>query len=203
MNDAESHNLFWGEYARLFFFLRKRYAGAARSRYIDKRSRCFPETVSMRKTEGASMRTIRRIQWFIRFVQHAHKETVKVGNRLINNFTGRLTPKPFQYRVRTDTYTDLAEGGLRNSTTCRVLFCRKKTHLEAHCICRKKKKTYSCLGIRNKRANGKIRQTLQSLRGKCTLMPTAKNIITTTKQIIICKRIISFSSIILSRQPGI
>ena len=32
---------------------------------------------------------------------------------------------------------------------------------------------------------------------------TAKNIITTTKQIIICKRIISFSSIILSRQPGI
>jgi hypothetical protein len=41
------------------------------------------------------------------------------------------------------------------------------------------------------------------LAGKCTLMPTAKNIITTTKQIIICKRIISFSSIILSRQPGI
>ena len=40
MNDAESHNLFWGEYARLFFF-RKRYAGAARSRYIDERSRCF------------------------------------------------------------------------------------------------------------------------------------------------------------------
>ena len=108
MNDAESHNLFLGEYARLFFF-RKRYAGAARSRYIDERSRCFRSQCQY-ANRRCIYETIRRIQWFIRFV-NTHKETVKVGTGLLNNhwtFDARLS------NIGTDGYIDRASVDLNS-----------------------------------------------------------------------------------------
>ena len=81
MNDAESFHdsvPVLGEYARLFFF-RKRYAGAARSRYIDERSRCFRSQCQY-ANRRCIYETIRRIQWFIRFVQHAQGNS-ESGNR--------------------------------------------------------------------------------------------------------------------------
>ena len=155
MNDAESHNLFWVNMPDFSSSVKdmqvQRGAGTSTNG-----AGAFGASVNM-QTEGASMKPYAEFNGSYGSF-NTHKETVKVGTGLLNNhwtFDARL----YRYgRIHRPCF-----GGLELLLPARRLFCRK--HIcEAHCICRKRK-NISCLGIRNKRANGKIRQTLQSLRG--------------------------------------
>ena len=67
MNDAESHNLFWVNMPDF-------------SSSVNKWSRCFRSQCQY-ANRRCIYETIRRIQWFIRFVQHAQGNS-ESGNRL-------------------------------------------------------------------------------------------------------------------------
>ena len=181
MNDAESHNLFWVNMPDFSSSVKdmqvQRGAGTSTNG-----AGAFGASVNM-QTEGASMKPYAEFNGSYGSF-NTHKETVKVGTGLLNNhwtFDARLS------NIGTDGYIDRASVDLNSYYSL---------HLP-------EKKKHIMLGDTQQKSKWKNSADATILAGKCTLMPTAKNIITTTKQIIICKRIISFSSIILSRQPGI
>ena len=125
------------------------------------------------------------------------KETVKVGTGLLNNhwtFDARLS------NIGTDGYIDRASVDL-NSYYLQGGYFAENTSVKLIAFAGKEK-TYHAWGYATKEQMEKFGRRYNPC-GKCTPDANGKNIITTTKQIIICKRIISFSSIILSRQPGI
>lgn len=91
---------------------------------------------------------------------NTHKETVKVGTGLLNNhwtFDARLS------NIGTDGYIDRASVDL-NSYYLQGGYFAENTSVKLIAFAGKEK-TYHAWGYATKEQNGKIRQTLQSLRG--------------------------------------
>ncbi len=152
MNDAESHTLVLGKYARLFFF-RKGYASATRCRNIDQRRRCIRSQCQY--ADGRCVNeTVCRVQRLVRFF-NTHKETVKVGTGLLNNhwtFDARLS------NIGTDGYIDRASVDL-NSYYLQGGYFAENTSVKLIAFAGKEK-TYHAWEYATKEEMEKYRKTL-------------------------------------------
>ena len=175
MNDAESHNLFWVNMPDFSSSVKDMQVqrGAGTS---TNGAGAFGASVNM-QTEGASMKPYAEFNGSYGSF-NTHKETVKVGTGLLNNhwtFDARLS------NIGTDGYIDRASVDLN--------LPGKKRHITP--------------GDTQPKRKWRTSADATTPVARSTPMPTATSIFMTTKRIIICKRIINFSSIILSQQPGI
>lgn len=180
MNDAESHNLFWVNMPDFSSSVKdmqvQRGAGTSTNG-----AGAFGASVNM-QTEGPYMKPYAEFNGSYGSF-NTHKETVKVGTGLLNNhwtFDARLS------NIGTDGYIDRASVDL-NSYYLQGGYFAENTSVKLIAFAGKEK-TYHAWGYATKDQMEKFGRRYNPC-GEMYTDANGKNIITTTKQIIICKEL--------------